>query len=277
MKRQRAGDLEGALNAFRQGLQIRSFMLHSVSDPNKLRSEELHSAMFLIQEAVEISECTGAQSIATVAMLKGLLGMLCHLRGDIEHAIDAYLQALRSLEQLGEEHCLSRAILLHCLGDARSELESYRTALAAYMEAHQVRLVKRTLQTDQGALLLMSIGLARVAVKDLANAMEAYTLAALVFESIGKIETNAFAVLLTYIGAVKLRMSHLEDAASSLLQARHIRMKLGSLGSAEGKHLLVILQQLQQQLQQQMQQHQGEESVRALPSPRRSPRGDACM
>lgn len=250
MKRQKLGKMSGALNCLREALQVRSFMKQYGGNPNELRSPELHSALFLIKEAIDISECTGTQSTASGAILTGIYGILCHLRGDLDHATEAYQQALNILERLGEEYFLQRAIFLGCLGDVRSELENHKAALISYMEAHQVRLVKRMLQTYQGALLMTSIGLTRLDLGDAIGALEAYTLAVLVFDSLSGTKTNTFAVLLTYIGLAKLRAGDMEDAMTSFKQARSIRQGLGTLSSPAGRHLTVILSSTKRKMRQ---------------------------
>lgn len=256
MNRQNNGDLEGALNAFREALHIRTFMLNCDGEPSKLRGKELHSALFLCKEALEISECTGTQLTANGAILNGIYGILCQLRGDLDHAAEAYPQALLILEKLGEEHCHSRAVLLACLGDVRSELGNFKDAHTCYMEAYQVRLVKRMLQTHQGALLMISIGLTRFALDEPQSALEAYMLAKLVLEQLDCNVTNTFALLLNYIGMAKYSLGSFPGAITSLGQALSIHEKLNTLESPEGKHAVVCLHRAKLMLQQQQQQPQ---------------------
>jgi len=198
---------------------------------------------------LEISECTGTQVTAESVLLGGLYGILCHIRGDVAIAAEAYPKTLQVLESLGEARCLQRAVLLHCLGDVRSELGDHQDALVCYLEAHQIRLAKRALQNYQGALLMMSMGLTRLALDDPSKALEAYTLAVLVFDSLSGTKTNTFAVLLTYIGTAKLRLGEVSEALASLGEAHHIRQALGTLERAEGRHLAAELSRARRQQQ----------------------------
>lgn len=250
MRKQRQGSLEGALAAFREALQIRVFMLQSASeDESLLRGEDLHSALFLCREALEISECIGTQLTPEGAFLTGIYAVLLHLRGDVDHALSHYPQALQVLEELGEEHCHVRAVLLGCLGDARSELGYHRPALVSFMEAHQVRLVKRTLQTVEGALLMISIGLTKFAMDDSISALEAYSLAVMVFDALGGVNTNTFAVLLNFIGMAKYRCGDYMEATETLKKAHGIRKSLDSLDTSDGRHLIENLHRAKRELQ----------------------------
>lgn len=243
--RQKKGDSQGALLAFRGALQIRQACFTG-TDLTHFTHRDFHTLLLLFKEAREMSECTGTQNSVDGAALLAIFGMLCHLCGDSDSALEAYTKAFKILEEVGAFETDEWIAVLLSLGDARCERGDYESALEAYREIHRVYDRKGSLQSYDGAVLLMSIGTAKHARGDFQGALEFYEKASNIFEATGHGDTNTCATLLNNVGMTTHKCERFVDALNAFWKAHAIRERTGTLDMPEGRQLCQNLERAKQ-------------------------------
>jgi len=150
------------------------------------------------------------------------LGVALHMQGEMREALDSYEQALRVLEQAGEQG-LWRGKVLHnlaalqmSLGEAEAALESHRQILA----------LQRRLGDERGeALTLNSLGVLYNNLGELGQALESYASALASFHQLGdRLREGA---VLHNLGVAYYGLGEYQRALTNLEQALAIRREVG--------------------------------------------------